>query len=70
VAKNLEALCMEFSSEGGYFDEVDFIEWVNKYKYPFIESVYVESLGWCQDESEILLKYRDCKRFNFFNDSF
>jgi len=56
---------MEFSSEGGYFDEVDFIEWVNKYKYPFIESVYVESLGWCQDESEILLKYRDCKRFNF-----
>ena len=65
VAKNLETICMEFSSKGGCFDETDFIEWLNKYKYPHEKSLYVENIGWCQDEKDIPLKYRECKWFNF-----
>ena len=65
IARNLEKICMEFSSEGGHFDEVDFIEWLNKYKYPYEKSVLVENIGWCQDREEIPPAYRECKWFNF-----
>ena len=65
IAKNLDAVCMEFSSMGGSFDEEDFIDWLNRYRYPYEKSVYVENIGWCQDESEIPAKYQGCKWFNF-----
>lgn len=65
VARNLESICLEFSSGGGCFDEADFIEWLNKYRYPYEKAVYVENLGWIQDETEIPSKYRECQWFNF-----
>jgi hypothetical protein len=65
IAENLEDVCMEFSNVGGCFDEEDFIEWLNKYKYPYKESLFVENIGWIQDEEDIPPAYRDCKWFNF-----
>ena len=65
IAKNLDKICMEFSGMGGSFDEEDFIEWLNKYRYPYEKSTYVENIGWCQDESEIPPNYKGCKWFNF-----
>ena len=39
VEKNLEEIADEFSFEGGFFDEEDFVDWLNKYKYPYKKSV-------------------------------
>ena len=64
IARNLEDVCMEFSREGGYFDEEDFIDWLNKYKYPYQKSEFVEDLGVWEIE-KIPEKYKDYKWFNF-----
>lgn len=65
VAKNLDEICMEFSLMGGYYNEEDFIDWLNKYKYPYKKSVFVENIGFCYNESERPSKYQGCKWFNF-----
>lgn len=65
VAKNLEKICIEYSRKGGFYDETDFIDWLNKYKYPYKKSVFVENLGWCKDKNDIPPKYRECDAFNF-----
>ena len=65
IARNLEEVCMEFSREGGYYDEEDFVDWLNKYKYPYQKSVFVENLGFCEGREDFPEKYKECKWFNF-----
>ena len=47
------------------YSELDFIEYLNKWKYPEQPSVLVENLGWIGHEREIPEQYRNCPRFNF-----
>ena len=65
IERELEEICMEFSRMGGYYDEEDFVDWLNRYKYPYQKSEFVENIGFINDEKDIPLKYRECKRFNF-----
>ncbi len=65
VEKNLEEIADEFSFEGGFFDEEDFIDWLNKYKYPYKKSVYVETIGRIGEMDELPDKYRNCKWYSF-----
>ncbi|SCX08450.1 hypothetical protein SAMN02910339_01212 [Lachnospiraceae bacterium YSD2013] len=65
IERELEEICMEFSREGGCFDEEDFVEWLNRYKYPYQKSEFVENIGFINDEKDIPAKYRECKWFNF-----
>ena len=44
IEKNLETICMEFTSMGGNFDEEDFIDWLNEYKYPYEKSIYITNI--------------------------
>ena len=65
IERELEEICMEFSREGGCFDEEDFVDWLNRYKYPYQKSEFVENIGFINAEKDIPAKYRDCKWFNF-----
>ena len=47
------------------YNEDDFIEYLNCWKYPDQPSVLVENLGWISRESDIPEQYRRCPRFNF-----
>ncbi len=80
VSSNLKVYCLDFiewlktSLEGEKyyikkygvfaFDESDFIEWLNKYKFPNKPSFFVENLGNISQKNlpEHCKKY---KRFNF-----
>ncbi|WP_175475326.1 hypothetical protein [Butyrivibrio sp. ob235] len=65
VEKNLEKIADEFSFEGGLFDVEDFIDWLNKYKYPYKKSVYIETIGCVGDVDELPDQYKNCKWYNF-----
>lgn len=81
VAENLSKHCIYFSNKWIRFGphakqyrrvhgcvcycEVDFIEYLNKWKYPEQPSTLVENLGWIGHEHEIPEQYRNCPRFNF-----
>ena len=81
VAENLNKHCLYFCNKWircgpyaeGYrrvhgcvcYSEVDFIEYLNKWKYPDQPSVLVKNLGWIAREQDIPKEYRDCPRFNF-----
>ncbi|MBR6307531.1 MAG: hypothetical protein IKR39_02895 [Lachnospiraceae bacterium] len=65
IERELEEICMEFSREGGYYDEEDFVDWLNRYKYPYQKSQFVENIGFVNDEKDIPAQYRECKQFNF-----
>ena len=65
IERELEEICMEFSREGGYYDEEDFVDWLNRYKYPYQKSQFVENIGFINDEKDIPSQYRECKQFNF-----
>ena len=58
IGKNLEKICDDFSSEGGYFDETDFIDWLNEYKYPYKKSEFVTNLGLIEDSKDIPEEYK------------
>ena len=76
VADHLHEYCLKFANEWVYsdikyrcgegvcFDESDFIEWLNKYKFPDKPSFFVENLGNIspKDLPEHCKKY---KKFNF-----
>lgn len=47
------------------YTEEDFIEYLNRWKYPDQPSALVENLGWVERESDIPEQYRNCPRFNF-----
>ena len=47
------------------YNEEDFIEYLNKWKYPGQPSTLVENLGWIGHEREIPEHYRECPRFDF-----
>lgn len=47
------------------FDQSDFIEWLNKYKFPKEPSFFVENLGNIYSTKDLPEHYRKCKRFNF-----
>ena len=54
---------------GGYqgvsFNEADFIEYLNKYRFPDTPSVFVENLGWTSLGEDLPEAYRDLPYFNF-----
>ena len=50
---------------GVCYNEEDFIEYLNKWKYPDQPSTLVENLGWIAHERDIPLQYRNCPQFNF-----
>ena len=79
-ADDLAFFCLEFctdwlysspdaeeyrSEEGVCFNEEDFIEYLNKWKYPDQPSVLVKNLGWIDRDRDIPEEYRNCPRFNF-----
>ncbi len=47
------------------YNEEDFIEYLNTWKYPDQPSTLVENLGWIVHERDIPEQYRHCPRFNF-----
>ncbi len=82
VADHLEAYCLEFACDwlrtekrakkyrvGGTacYSETDFIEYLNKYKFPDKPSVFIETvkIHWDGDENDLPLKYRQLEWFNF-----
>ena len=80
VADHLEAYCLEFCSKwlctsphaakyrigGGFcYNEADFIEYLNRWRFPQQPSVFVENLGWIDSDRLIPPKYKDCPSFNF-----
>ena len=80
VADNLEEYCNEFccvwlvnSPDAKMYrkkgclmyNEEDFIDYINKYKFPNELSTFVENLGWIDFDSPLPEKYKDCPEFNF-----
>ena len=80
VANDLQNYCLTFCTdwlynspdaekyrEGGAvcYNEEDFIEYLNKWKYPGQPSTLVENLGWIGHDCEIPEQYRECPRFDF-----
>ena len=50
---------------GVRFTEKDFIEYLNKYRFPDTPSVFVENLGWTSLGEDLPEAYRDLPYFNF-----
>lgn len=80
VADNLRKYCIDFCGkwlhesphakkyriDGGIcYDETDFIEYLNKWIFPKIPSVFIETLEWIDSKEEIPEKYKGCEWFNF-----
>lgn len=80
VADNLRKYCIDFCDKwlresphakkyriGGCFcyNEKDFIEYLNKWIFPNMLSVFVETLEWIDSAGDILEKYKGCEWFNF-----
>lgn len=80
IANDLRHYCMEFCTEwlcksphaekfrfNGVvcYDETDFIEYLNLWKFPKEPSHLIETIGWINSEQDIPEKYKGCERFNF-----
>lgn len=80
VADHLEDYCQEFCcvwlvsspdakkyrKRGGLvYNEEDFIEYLNRFKFPDTPSTLVENLGWIGFDAPLPQKYKDCPSFNF-----
>jgi hypothetical protein len=80
VADNLRKYCIDFCDkwlhesphakkyhrDGGVcYDEKDFIEYLNKWVFPNMPSVFIETLEWIDSEKDIPEKYKGCDWFNF-----
>lgn len=79
-ADNLEKYCMEFCDDwlktspnadkyrvNGilYYNQSDFIEYLNKWVFPEKRSKLVENLGWIPFDAPVPDKYKECPQFNF-----
>ena len=75
VAENLEEYCQEFCCDwlvhspeakkyrkkrGLCYNEEDFIEYLNQYRFPNQTSVLIENLGWINFDESLPEKYKDC----------
>lgn len=80
VADRLEEYCCEFCCRwlwnspdaAGYrknglvcYTEKDFIDYLNKYKFPEQKSALVLNLGWTDLDKDIPAEYRSLPYFNF-----
>lgn len=79
VADNLEKYCWEFYTwletsphakkyrvQGVlYYNEADFIEYLNKWVFPEEISFFVENIGGLGSDDFLPEQYRDCPEFNF-----
>ena len=79
AADNLEKYCIEFDEwlhtsphaseyrrgDVVFYNEADFIKYLNKWVFPNCHSKFVENLGWIDFEHKLPEKYRDCPKFNF-----
>lgn len=80
VADNLKQYCMEFCSEwlwrspdaakyrtsrGVCYHEMDFIEYLNTYKFPNEQSLFVKNLGWTGLGKKLPAEYASLPTFNF-----
>lgn len=80
VADNLRKYCIDFCNKWLYesphakkyhrgggvcYDEKDFIEYLNKWIFPNMPSVFIETLEWIDSEKDIPEKYKGCDWFNF-----
>ena len=80
VAGNLRKYCIDFCDkwlhesphakkyrvDGGVcYDEKDFIEYLNRWVFPNIRSVFIETLEWIDLREDIPEKYKGCEWFNF-----
>lgn len=81
VADNLKKYCIEFAdkwirtsphakkyraSGGVCYNEADFIEYLNLWKFPNEKSVLIDNLGPIGvDETPIPAQYKNCPQFNF-----
>ncbi len=72
VAENLREYCIEFSYNwqtllpgAKYFDESDFIRYLNERVFPDQKSVLVKNLGYRDCGQRLPRKYRNHPNFNF-----
>jgi hypothetical protein len=80
VADNLKKYCLDFCDkwmyenpdakkyhigEGVCYNEEDFIEYLNKWIFPDMSSVFVEKIGFIDSVKDIPEKYKGCEWFNF-----
>lgn len=80
VADHLEDYCQEFccvwlvSSPDAkryrkhgalVYNEEDFIQYLNQYRFPDTPSTLVENLGWIDFQTPLPKKYQNCPSFNF-----
>lgn len=80
VADNLEKYCIEFCDDwlwhspqaakyrmgaGVCYSEADFIDYLNKYKFPNEKSAVVKNLGWTGLGEELSEEFRELPCFNF-----
>lgn len=80
VADNLEKYCLEFCNKWIQtdphaekyrfhglicYDERDFIDYLNQWRFPSEPSVYITNLGPIDSDLPIPEKYKDCPSFNF-----
>lgn len=80
VADHLEEYCMEFccvwlptSPDAKRYringvlcyHEGDFIDYLQKYKFPKDSITFVENLGWIDFDNPLPEKYKNCPAFNF-----
>ena len=80
VAEHLEEYCLEFCtvwlessphakkyrvSGGLCFNEEDFIDYLNQWRFPDAPSFLVENLGWIDIDAPLPAPYCDYPAFNF-----
>lgn len=80
VGDNLRKYCIDFCDKwlhmsphaqkyriggGVCYNEEDFIDYLNKWIFPKMPSVFIETLEWIDSEEGIPQKYKGCEWFNF-----
>ncbi|MGL5978251.1 MAG: hypothetical protein ACRCZJ_04590 [Erysipelotrichaceae bacterium] len=80
VAENLHSYCMEFctswlpsspnakkyrTKEGLVYTELDFIAYLNTWKFPDQISKRIENLGWMHKQRQVPQEYQQCAQFHF-----
>ena len=78
VADNLREYCIGFCDDWlitspnankyrqkGWYNEEDFIEYLNEWVFPEEQSVLVENLGWIDFDEALPKPYNNCPEFNF-----
>lgn len=47
------------------YDEKDFIIYLNKWIFPNMTSIFIETLEWIDSKKDIPERYKGCEWFNF-----